>query len=284
MNSSYFHRLTHFCIIFCLKSIKLIPSFAMVSIIDTHVHLEEIENLEEVLQRALQNNVSSLIAVGSDYLSNKKNLELSKKINTPKIYIALGIHPMNINLDELEQTIKFIEENVKECIAIGEVGLDYWAKEVRKNRYEKDKQCKVLELQLEIAKKHYKPVILHSRGAWQECYEMAKSKNIEKAVFHWYSGPVEILNRIIQEGYFISATPALQYSPPHRSAIEHTPIENIIVETDSPVRYKTASGEVYTSEPKDVIETLHWLSVIKKIAFDDVVNITMQNAKQLFNI
>jgi TatD DNase family protein len=256
----------------------------MANIIDTHIHLEEIENLEEVLQRALQNNIVGLITVGSDYLSNRKNLELSKKIKSPKIYIALGIHPMNINLDELETTAKFIEENIEECIAIGEAGLDYWARGIRKNCNEKDKQRKILELQLDIAKRYCKPVIIHSRGAWQECYEMVKNKGIEKAVFHWYSGPIEVLTKILCDGYFISATPALEYSIPHRLAIEYTPIENIIVETDSPVRYKTASGETYISEPKDVLRTLYLLSIIKKIPIDDVINVTTQNAKRIFNI
>jgi len=253
-------------------------------IIDTHVHLEEIENLDEVLVKAKQAGIVMLIAVGSDYASNKRIIELLEKIKIIKIYPALGIHPTNIKYDELELTLKFIEDNISQIVAIGEIGLDYWFKSVEKNQNERQIQSKVFELQLELAKKYSKPVIVHSRGAWQECYELVKNKNIEKAVFHWYSGSIDVLNKIIQAGYFISATPALEYSPQHRSAIDCSPIENILVETDSPVRYKTSTGEIYIAEPKDVLRTLKSLSSIKNIEFNELVNITTQNAKRLFNI
>lgn len=256
----------------------------MIDIIDTHVHIEEIEDLELVLNRAKEANVASLIAVGSDCSSNKEILRLSREVNLLKIYPALGIHPGNINLDEFETTLKSIEENISKVTAIGEIGLDYWYKSVKKNQAEREKQHKIFNLQLELAKKYSKPVIIHSRGAWEECYKIVKDKEIERAVFHWYSGPIDILNKIIEAGYLISATPALEYSPPHRAAIEQSPIENILVETDSPVRYKTGTDETYASEPKDVIKTLRALSAIKSIEFDGLVDITTQNAKQLFNI
>ncbi len=253
----------------------------MQEIIDTHVHLEEIENLYSALTEAKQLGVSSIIAVGSDYRSNLKILELTDKIDILKIYPAVGVHPTNIVDEEIETTLKFIEENVQKIIAVGEIGLDYWYK---KGKSYHQIQNNVFELQLEIANKYSKPVIIHSRGAWQDCYDIIKNKDIKKAVFHWYSGPVEILKKIIEDGFLISTTPALVYSEHHRQAIEYAPLENILVETDSPVRYKTQTGEKYISQPKDVLRTINALSSIKKLSVEETISITTLNAKKFFGL
>jgi len=256
----------------------------MKNITDTHVHLEEIENLQEVLDNAIQSGITSVVAVGSDHKSNLKILELADKIKTLKIYPALGIHPTNIVKEEIETTLRFIEDNIKKIIAIGEIGLDYWYKSNNKEIQNIQLQNEVFELQLALSKKYSKPVIIHSRGAWQECYEITKSKNIQKAVFHWYSGPVEILKKIIQDGYMVSATPALEYSVHHIQAIEQSPIENILVETDTPVRYKTKNGESYISQPRDVLRTIKALSLIKNLSDENTAEITLSNAIKFFNL
>lgn len=267
-----------------ISPIKIINIVPKGEIIDTHVHLEEIEQLEEVLLEAKHSGVTGIIAVGSNYASSKRVMELSKEVEILRIYPALGIHPTEIELDDIEAAMRFIEENISQIIAIGEVGLDYWHKSIKKTHHAIEIQHKVFELQLDLAKRYSKPVIIHSRGAWQECYEITKAKGIERAVFHWYSGPLEILEKIIQAGYFISATPALEYSPLHRAAIEKAPLDNILVETDSPVRYNPATDKAYTARPKDVIKTLMHLSVIKQMGLNEASNITARNAKRLFNI
>jgi len=108
---------------------------------------------------------------------------------------------------------------------------------------------------------------------------MVKDSGIEKAVFHWYSGPLEILEKIIGDSYYVSATPALAYSPPHQAAMRAAPMERILVETDSPVEYQ---GRI--SEPADLMITLEELSRIKGIDVKEVRRITTSNAKRLFGI
>jgi TatD DNase family protein len=108
---------------------------------------------------------------------------------------------------------------------------------------------------------------------------MVADEGIEQAVFHWFSGPPEILEKIIADGYYISATPALSYSPPHQAAMRAAPIEKILVETDSPVEYQ---GKI--SEPADLTITLRELSHIKGRDIEEVRRITTSNAKRLFGI
>lgn len=122
-------------------------------------------------------------------------------------------------------------------------------------------------------------MIVHSRLSHQRTYQMVKDTSIKKAVFHWYSGSLDILEQIINDGYFISATPALAYSQPHQAAIARAPLEQIIIETDSPVEYQ---GKV--SEPADLVFTLREVSRIKEMKSGEVKSITTGNAKRFFNI
>ena len=106
---------------------------------------------------------------------------------------------------------------------------------------------------------------------------MITDMGVKKAVFHWYVGTLELLREIVDSGYYISATPALTYSPPHQEAIEKAPLDNILLETDCPVSYQ---GKV--SSPVDVLTTLREVARIKKCSRESVAECTSRNAKRLF--
>ncbi|MBM4401312.1 MAG: TatD family deoxyribonuclease, partial [Crenarchaeota archaeon] len=216
----------------------------MFRLVDAHAHLEDLKDLEGAIRRAADAGVVAVITVGSDYDSSLFALKISKKEDCGlKVYPALGVHPWNISQNGVESTLDFIESKVDEAVGIGEVGLDYWYKEVRKDLEKKRLQREVFEILLKTAKRHNKPVIIHSRGAWKECVDMAVEAEVEKAVFHWFTGPIEVLRRLLEQGYFVSATPAAEYSREHRNVIENTPLENLLLETDSPVNYHGVEAE-----------------------------------------
>ena len=240
--------------------------------IDTHAHLDEILEIDQVIERAKAVGVGKIIAVGMDIDSNNKTLELAQRY-PGIIYPAIGYHPWSITLQGIDENLAFVENNLSSCIALGEVGLDYKAK------VKKQIQWDVFSKLLLIAKRSTKPVIVHSRLSHQRTYQMVKDTSIKKAVFHWYSGSLDILEQITNDGYFISATPALAYSQPHQAAIARAPLEQIIIETDSPVEYQ---GKV--SEPADLVFTLREVSRIKEMKSGEVKSITTGNAKRFFNI
>lgn len=240
-------------------------------LIDTHAHIEEINDLDNVIQRAKMNNIIAIIAVGSSIKSNSDILSLASKYNG-FIYPSIGIHPIEAETD-VKTAITQIISNIDHCVAIGEIGLDY--------QYDinKTKQKEIFENMLQISKKNGKPVSLHSRKAWDDVFSLVQTIGISKAVFHWYSGPNEILKKILDNGYFVSATPAVWHSPKHRNAIEMTPVESILLETDTPVKY----GGV-PSEPSDVTKVLNMVAKIKNISIDKLADITTNNACRLFDI
>ena len=117
-------------------------------LIDTHAHIEEIHDLDNVIQRAKMNNVVAIIAVGSSIKSNANILSLASKYNG-FIYPSIGIHPIEAETD-IKTAITQIISNIDHCVAIGEIGLDY--------QYDisKTKQKEIFENMLQISKKPIK--------------------------------------------------------------------------------------------------------------------------------
>lgn len=238
--------------------------------IDTHAHLNEIEDIQGAILRAKNAGLKGIVAVGMDLVSNRKILYLASQF-PGMVYPAIGYHPWSIRQETKEENVKFIEENLANCIALGEVGIDY------KTKVKKPLQWEVFSQLLSIAFHYNRPVIVHSRFSHKRTHQMVKERGIAKAVFHWYSGPLEILAKIIDDGYYVSATPALAYSSPHQAAMKAAPMERILVETDSPVVYQGR-----TSEPADLMITLKELSRVKSTPFEDARRVTANNARLFF--
>jgi TatD DNase family protein len=255
------------------------------SIIDTHAHLDQIENLDQSLAEAAQAGVSAVIAVGVDLASNRKNLMIGQSSSRPKVYVALGIHPGNIHKEEVESCLDFIRGHIHQAKAVGEIGLDFWYKEVRKDKKRKDEQRDIFGRQLELAREFGLPVIVHARGTWREALEMTQSAGLAKVLFHWYSGPLDVLRDILDCGYYISAAPSLAYSPQSREAIVYAPIEQTMIETDAPVFYRYPDREEgFSAHPKDVVKTLAAYTALKKIAEDEALVRLNGNAKAFFGL
>lgn len=253
-------------------------------IIDTHAHLDHLENLDQSLENARQAGVEGIVAISMDLKSCQKNLELKQTIKSPKIYLAMGMHPSEANLNDLLPCLELARQSVKHLHAIGEIGLDFWYKEVKKSQEKKDEQRKVFHSFLALSRDLNLPAIIHSRGAWQECLDITQEAGVKKAVFHWYSGPVDVLEKIMAQGYFVSASPSLATSPQSREAISVANIKQILIETDSPVYYRINETEGFKSEPRDVFRTLKTFCQLKSIEEEKGLEILNENAKQFFNL
>lgn len=255
------------------------------TIIDTHAHLDHLENLDQALKNAVEAGVEAIVAVSMDFNSCRKNLEIKKKTRQPRIALGMGMHPSEANRQDVGACLDLIRANAKELSAVGEIGLDFWYKWVRKDEAKKSEQREVFRAFLELAKELDLPAVIHSRGAWRECLETAQSVGVRKAVFHWYSGPVDVLSDIIKAGYFVSTTPSVAYSPQSREAITNAPIEQTLIETDCPVHFKDPeTAEEYHAQPRDVARTLKAYCALKQIDEDKALAILNKNAREFFGI
>ena len=148
----------------------------MYRLIDTHAHLEEIEDLEQSITEARATNIIAIVAVGSDYESNQQVLALAKAY-AGYVYPALGLHPWNLEGADIEHDLELVKTHIQKAVAIGEIGLDY-DKRVRA-RANKDLQIYVLKEFLKLARTYEKPVIIHSRYAWRDAFNLVVEAQVD---------------------------------------------------------------------------------------------------------
>ncbi|MCL0078610.1 TatD family hydrolase [Dehalococcoidia bacterium] len=254
----------------------------MYPLIDTHAHLDDIEDLGPAIARARESGLIAIIAVGVDYESNNRVLEIAERYSI--VFPALGCHPGELGetAAEIERNLQFIEDNVGSIVGIGEIGLDYHKRVTSKAN--KDTQKQVLQDVLGIAKRYAKPALVHSRYSWRDCFTLVQESGVERAVFHWYSGPMSVLRDLISQGYYASATLAAEYPEDHRRAMSETPWDNLLLETDSPVIYRWGTEFAHRSEPADVTRVLEAVARLKGVEPDVLAQRTTENALTLFGL
>ena len=211
--------------------------------VDVHIHLSDQEYssiLDKVIEDAKKSNVVALVSNSMDLETSKRSLQLAKKYSG-LVFAAVGIHPWNVQTiteEELELTIEFIKrldaESKRYVVAIGEIGLDsMYVMEEEKQRF----QRRVFNEMLHLAEELSLPVIIHSRGTASEISEILTSYNLRRVLFHWFSTPRELIPELVGRGYYISEGPPVLYSKRIRENVKVTPIENLLTETDGPVRF-----------------------------------------------
>jgi TatD DNase family protein len=250
-------------------------------LIDTHAHLDELKNLDLVLEEAKKAGIVAIVAVGSNQQSNGRTLEVAQQ-HRQFVYPALGLHPWelaNLGPCEIDDNLRFIEQNIASAVAVGEIGLDY-DKRVLKVA-SKELQQEVLGRLLNIARKYAKPAIIHSRYAWKDALNLVQDVGIDKAVFHWFTGFSSVLKDIIDAGYFVSATPAAEYHEEHRRAVKEAALQRLLLETDCPVTYGREAR--YESRPIDVLRGLKAVSQLKGVDEATIAEQTTRNAIEFFS-
>ena len=199
---------------------------------DTHCHLNSeqlYEKKDEFIKHALDNQVEMMVVVGYDLESSKKAVEIAKEY--PFIYAAVGIGP-NDCLNTTTQDLQIIDEYLNEpkVVALGEIGLDYYWDDVPS-----DKQKEVFQQQVDLAKKHQKPIIIHCRDAYEDTYEVLK-RNGHPGIMHCYSGSVEMAKRFIDLGFYISLAGPVTFKNARvpKDVAEKIGLEHLLIETDCP--------------------------------------------------
>ena len=251
--------------------------------IDTHCHLDYQsfdEDREKVIQRAIQNKVDALITIGTNIETSKLSIKLAEKFAT--VYAAVGIHPNDCK-DITESDLELIETLSKEnkVVAIGEIGLDYY-----RTYAEKGQQQKIFRSQLNLARKCKLPVIIHNREAFEDLFDiLVEEKSSEiKGVLHSFSGSVDFLESILPYNFYFSFTGSVTFkNSNYDDVIEKVPVENILLETDSPF-LAPVPFRGKRNEPAYIKYTAEKIAQIKGMNLVELADISSQNAKDLFNI
>lgn len=248
--------------------------------IDTHCHLskEDYSSLDEVVHDAYNANVKKLIISGCDKKSIEESIITAEKYEN--VYLALGYHPSEANVitkQDIERLEDIVKSN-KKVIAIGEIGLDYhWEKD------NKETQQSLFKSMIELAKKYSLPVVIHSRDAFQDTYDILKKSKV-KGVIHCFSGNIENAKMYISLGFKLGIGGVLTFKNSKlKDVLKELELSNIVTETDSP--YLTPEpyrGKI--NEPKYVKEIISKISEIKEMDIESVEKIIEQNVKDTFGI
>ena len=244
--------------------------------IDTHCHLftSDYNYLESLLDNIKNEGIKCIIN-GCDIVSNNESLDLSIKYNF--IYSAIGFHPSEVG--QLPNNyISYLEENIDKIVAIGEIGLDYyWVKD------NKDEQIELFENQLKLAEKYNKPVIVHSRDAWNDTYNIL-SKYKVKGVIHAFSGSLEMANMFIKLGFKLGIGGVITFKKCNlKDVVKQISINDIVLETDSPyLSPEPVRGK--QNSPLNLKYIAQFIADIKDISYIDVCNITSSTASDIFEL
>ena len=255
-------------------------------IIDSHCHLDYpnlFNNLDDVIKRAKLNNVNVLLTICTNIESfNKIKIIIEKYDN---VYGTFGIHPHEAK-NHTDIDSKFISKsvsNTKKIVGVGETGLDFFY-----NHSDKKTQIKSFINHIESASNLNIPIIVHSRNAEADTYEILKSEkknNKLKVLIHCFTGSKDFAKKLIDIGCYISLSGIITFKNSQKllDAVSIIPIENLLVETDSPY----LSPHPYRGKPNEpsfIVHTVDKLSNIKNVPLASVIKNTTQNFYKLFNI
>jgi TatD DNase family protein len=253
-------------------------------LIDTHAHLnaEQFEeDLEIVIERALQSDVEIMIVVGFDRKTIQRAIELSEKYSF--IFAVIGWHPVDA-IDCKEEDLEWIESLASQpkVVGIGEIGLDYYW-----DKSPKEIQQKLLRRQIQLAKKVNLPIIIHNRDATQDLIQILKEEKASEVggIMHCFSGSAETAIECVKMNFYISLAGPLTFknAKQPKEVVERIPLENLLIETDCPyLAPHPHRGK--RNEPAFVKLVAEEIALIKNQTFDTVAKVTTENAKRVFRL
>lgn len=219
-------------------------------LIDAHAHLDRYEDkLGSALEEINHNRIFTL-SNSMDLPSYKQNFEIGRKCDLA--LPSFGIHPWNA--PEYSDQLEDLKETVKQTPIIGEIGLDYHSAEYA---FQLAAQRRVFEFFLKKAREQNKIVNLHTRGAEKEVLVLLKEYQIQRAIIHWYSGPLDLLDKLVDTGAYFTIGVEVLDSEHIRTIAQKLPMERLLTETDNPGGLMWTKGVFgMPSVMKEVIQVL----------------------------
>jgi TatD DNase family protein len=247
--------------------------------IDAHAHLYDLDeaSLTSVISACEKTGISCIVNTGTSLVSSRK--VMAQCSGRRKLCAAVGISPFDAAAlpatwdAELEELIG----NAR-VIAVGETGLDSTNPRYPDIRM----QLPLFEGQLEIARKHDLPVILHSRGSESRVADLCVARGIKKAMFHCFTGDIPSLKKLLDAGYYVSFSGIITFADtPVSKCVEYAPIDRIFIETDSPY-LAPAPFRGKKNQPAWVEYVGKKVAEIKKMDEEEAARVLAENFRRLF--
>ncbi|MEM5810742.1 MAG: TatD family hydrolase, partial [Candidatus Aenigmatarchaeota archaeon] len=249
--------------------------------IDAHCHLEQpeyLQDLDQVIELCKREGLKAIITVCADPKDFDRSLEIVDKYKN-YVFLCAAIHPefvKEITAKQVDEYFDRLEKNKDRLVAIGECGLDYfWIKEDSW----REKQKELFVQHVELSKELKLPLVIHSRDAWEDALKILEQEDVKKALLHLW-GSKELIPRVIENNYSITMGPIIARSKKHKKIARDMPIENILLETDSP--WFGQNGE--RGLPTNVKIPCQKIAEVKKVDISYVNDSTDKNAVDFFSL
>lgn len=249
---------------------------------DTHAHYDDDAfdiDRRELLNALPQSGVELIINPGCDTQSSEAAIAMAEEY--PHVYAAVGFHPeelKKLESNSLDRIYQFAQH--PKCVAIGEIGLDYYWDDSRK-----EEQKELFKAQLELAISLDKPVIIHDREAHADCMEIVFAYPNLRGVFHCYSGSAEMAKELLKRGWYLGFDGPITYKNARKAVevLQMCPLDRVLVETDSPY-LSPVPRRGKRNDSSNLQYIIEKLAEIKAISPQQAAEQTLINGKTLFNI
>jgi len=236
----------------------------MFRLVDVHCHAYELSGD--------LNRYKDIIIVGvsDDLESSMQTIRLSNDFEN--LIPAIGLHPWSVKSNSVKEAKRIVQLLDKYDVRmLGEVGLD--RRFVPKTFNE---QLEVFKIFLEASREYGLALNIHSVDAWRQVLDLVMKYNVEVVVFHWYTGPLDVLEDIIAQKYYISINPAVKIQEKHKLIVKETPLDYILTESDAPYNYRGIR-----LSPDMVNNVIHVISHLKGVDTKTVRETIWRNFERL---
>ncbi len=251
-------------------------------IFDTHAHYDDKAfdaDREQLLPAVNAAGVGRILDPGCEAESSRKAIALAERYDF--VYAAVGIHPEELDScdEDALLEIRTLAEHPR-CVAIGEIGLDYYW-----DASHKEEQKQLFRWQLELALELNQPVIIHDREAHGDCLEIVRDYPQLRGVFHCYSGSAEMAKELLKRGWYLGFDGPITYKNARKTleVLEICPLDRMLIETDSPY-LSPVPMRGKRNDSRNLRYVVEKIAELKELSADEIERITWDNGCRLFNI
>jgi TatD DNase family protein len=248
-------------------------------LVDTHCHLDMVEDLDGALERMRAAGIERAVTIGVDRASSEWAVRAARTHD--QIWATVGLHPHDAR-DQTDELMSYLEQlaaTEAKVVGVGEAGLDY-----HYDNSPREKQREVFAKHVEMAARVGKALVIHSREAWDDTFSILASAGApERVVFHCFSGGPAEGRRALDMGASLSFAGVVTFKNAGdlREAAALAPLDRIVVETDAPF-LTPVPHRGKANEPAYVSLVASAIAALKGVADDEVARATSENAARLF--
>jgi TatD DNase family protein len=263
-------------------------------LIDTHCHIHESDfplDQQQTLAASAAADVRKIICVGTNMQSSREAVSFARDFSSKevKIFAAIGVHPhdsVGFSEQDLIELKKLIKENIKQIVAVGEIGLDYY--------YEftpRAKQIETFEMQLQLAVDHSLPVSFHVRdekenpgAVWRDFWPILDNFSGVKGALHSFTDTIQNREKGLSRGLFIGVNGIATFAKENELNMWRAiPLDKMLLETDAPF-LAPVPFRGQTNQPSFVPKIAEFLANLRGKTYDEITVQTTKNAELLFGI